>query len=124
MMFHFNLHHITLILIGYLSNISCSPLPFGLLLAHLSRRLKVSYCDRFLSGVRRPSSVVRKLFTFSSSSPKCMVRFQPNCVGIILRGKRSKVAKMVHVAPRGAQGEGPKGKNYVNFKHLLLQIGK
>ena len=30
-MFHFNLHHITLILIGYLSNISCSPLPFGLL---------------------------------------------------------------------------------------------
>ena len=31
MMFHFNLRHITLILNGYLSNISCSPLPFGLL---------------------------------------------------------------------------------------------
>ena len=30
-MFIFNLHHITLILNGYLSNISCSPLPFGLL---------------------------------------------------------------------------------------------
>ena len=33
----------------------------SVLLAHLSRRLKVSYCDRFLSGVRRPSYVVRKL---------------------------------------------------------------
>ena len=29
MMFNFNLHHITLILNGYLSNISCSHLPFG-----------------------------------------------------------------------------------------------
>ena len=36
MMFHFNLHHITLILIGYLSNISCSPLPFGLLSSQVS----------------------------------------------------------------------------------------
>ena len=36
-MFHFNLHHITLILIGYLSNISwCSPLPFGLLSSQVS----------------------------------------------------------------------------------------
>ena len=36
MMFHFNLHHITLILNGYLSNISCSPLPFGLLSSQVS----------------------------------------------------------------------------------------
>ena len=36
MMFHFNLHHITLILIGYLSNVSCSPLPFGLLSLQVS----------------------------------------------------------------------------------------
>ena len=36
MMFHFNLHHITLILIGYLSNISCSPFPFGLLSSQVS----------------------------------------------------------------------------------------
>ena len=36
MMFHFNLHHITLILIGYLSNISCSPLLFGLLSSQVS----------------------------------------------------------------------------------------
>ena len=36
MMFNFNLHHITLILIGYLSNISCSPLPFGLLSSQVS----------------------------------------------------------------------------------------
>ena len=35
MMFHVNLHHITLILIGYLSNISCS-LPFGLLSSQVS----------------------------------------------------------------------------------------
>ena len=35
-MFHFNLHHIALILIGYLSNISCSPLPFGLLSSQVS----------------------------------------------------------------------------------------
>ena len=85
-------------------------------------KAQVSYCDRFSSVVRRPSCVVRKRFTFSSS-PKCMVAFQPNFVGIILRGKRSKVVKMVHVALRGARGRAPKGKNYVNFKHLLLQIG-
>ena len=36
MMFHFNLHHITLILIGYLSNISSSPLPFGLISSQVS----------------------------------------------------------------------------------------
>ena len=36
-----------------------------------------------------------------------MIRFHPNVVGIILRGKRSKVAKIV--ALRGAQGEGPQG---------------
>ena len=36
MMFHLNLHHITLILNGYLSNISCSPLPFGLLSSQVS----------------------------------------------------------------------------------------
>ena len=35
MMFHFNLHHITLILNGYLST-SCSPLPFGLLSSQVS----------------------------------------------------------------------------------------
>ena len=57
-------------------------------------------------------------------SAKEMIRFHPNLVGIILRGKRSKVAKMVHVAPRGPRGRAPKCKNYVNFKHLLLQIGK
>ena len=47
------------------------------------------------------------LFWYFSS--KEMIRFHPNLVGIILKGKRSKVAKMVHVAPRGAQGEGPQG---------------
>ena len=36
MMFHLNLHHITLILNGFLSNISCSPLPFGLLFSQVS----------------------------------------------------------------------------------------
>ena len=47
------------------------------------------------------------LFWYFSS--KEIIRFHPNLVGIILRGKRSKVAKMVHVAPRGAQEEGPQG---------------
>ena len=46
-------------------------------------------------------------FLFWYFSSKEMIRFHPNLVGIILRGKRSKVAKMVHVAPRGAQGGGP-----------------
>ena len=64
----------------------------------LRRAIAIAFC---------PSCVVRKLFTFSSS-PKCMVRFQPNFVGTILRGKRSKVAKMVHVAPRGRAPK-PKG---------------
>ena len=36
MMFHFNLHHITLILNGYLSNISCSPLLLGVLSSQVS----------------------------------------------------------------------------------------
>lgn len=31
---------------------------------------------------------------------------------------------MIAVVPMGNQGEGPKGRNYVNFKHLLLQIQK
>ena len=44
--------------------------------------------------------------------------------GIILRGRGFKVVHMVHVAPMGAQGEGPKGQNHANFKHLLLQIQK
>ena len=60
--------------------------------------------------VFRPSSVVRKLFTFSSSSPEPVDRFQPNLVGIILWGYGPKVVHGEHVAPRGAQGEGPKGK--------------
>ena len=46
MMFHFNLHHITLILIGYLSNISCSPLPFGLLSSQVSgNRITFSHVE-------------------------------------------------------------------------------
>ena len=37
--------------------------------------------------------------------------------GIILRGRGFKVVHMVHVAPMGgAQGEGPKGQNFANFK--------
>ena len=46
-------------------------------LAHLSRRLKWAIAVRFRPScvVRRASSVVRKLFTFSSSSWKRMVGF-------------------------------------------------
>ena len=47
------------------------------------------------------------LFCYFSS--KEIIRFHPNLVGIILKGRRSKVAKMAHVALRGAQGEGPQG---------------
>ena len=36
--------------------------------------------------------------------------------GIILRGRGFKVVHMVHVAPMGGQGEGPKGQNFANFK--------
>ena len=36
-----------------------------------------------------------------------MVRFYPNLAGIILRGRGFKVVQMVHMAPMGAQGEGP-----------------
>ena len=47
------------------------------LLAHPSRRLEWAIAVRFRAScvVRRPSSVVRKLFTFSSSSWKLMVGF-------------------------------------------------
>ena len=44
----------------------------------------VSYWDHSPSGVRRPSSVrpsVRKLFTFSTSSPKPLQGFQRNLTG-------------------------------------------
>ena len=50
-----------------------------------------------------------------------MVEFSPNLAGIILRGWGFKGVHMVHVATMGAQGEGPKGQNFANFK-LLLQI--
>ena len=53
-----------------------------------------------------------------------MIGFQPNLAGIIFRGRGTKVAKMVGVAPRGALEEGTKCKKYVNFKHLLLKIQK
>ena len=56
MMFHFNLHRITLIFIGYLSNISCSPLPFGLLSSQVSGNwIKFSH-------VELPHIMVRKVF--------------------------------------------------------------
>ena len=35
---------------------------------------------------------------------KEMIRFHPHLVGIILKGRRSKVVKMVQVAPRGGGG--------------------
>ena len=48
--------------------------------------------------------------------------FQSNSVGIILRGERPKVIHVEHVAPRGAQGDGPpRGKQEIcvpNHKSL------
>ena len=44
--------------------------------------------------------------------------FQSNSVGIILRGERPKFIHVEHVAPRGAQGEGPQGEN----KKFVFQI--
>ena len=55
MMFHFNLHHITLILIGYLSNISCSPLLFVLL-----RSSQVSGNRITFSHVELPSCMLQE----------------------------------------------------------------
>ena len=60
------------------------------LLAHPSRRLDELLPSLFVrrpwSVVRLASCVVRKLFTFPSSSPELVGRFQPNLVGIILWG--------------------------------------
>jgi hypothetical protein len=42
-------------------------------LAHLSLRLKVSYCDRSSSGVRRPASVVRLQFALNKISSETTV---------------------------------------------------
>ena len=85
-------------------------------LAHLSWRLKVSYCRPFSSVVRFPSCIVCKLFTFSSSSWKLKVGFYWNLVGIILRGRGFKVVQMVPVAPMGALGEGPQGPKPCQFQ--------
>ena len=46
--------------------------------------------------------------------------------GIILRGRGFKVVHMVHVAPMGAQGEGPKGRatraKTLQISNFFLQI--
>ena len=60
---------------------------------------------------------------FFAPFAKCLVRFYPNLVGIILMGKEHTIVQMVPVTPIGAQGECPKGQKSVNFKHLL-QIQK
>ena len=47
-------------------------------------------------------------FLFWYFSSKEMIRFHPNLVGIILRGKRSKVAKKTGTcSPQGGPGGGP-----------------
>ena len=66
MMFHFNLHHITLILNGYLSNISCSPLPFGLL------SLQVNGNEITFSHVELPKS--KKCKELGPAKLPCYIR--------------------------------------------------
>ena len=61
-----------------------------LFLAHLSRRLKVSYCDHPLS-----SSSVHNLYT--TSPPKPLIGFWPNLTGMILGWSSFKVIQMVSV---------------------------
>ena len=45
-----------------------------------------------------------------------MIGFGPNLAGIILRGWGLTGSQMVHQAPLGAQGQGPKGPKVGNFQ--------
>ena len=45
-----------------------------------------------------------------------MVGFLLNLAGIILRGQGFRGVYMVHVAPMGAQGEGPQGPKLCKFQ--------
>ena len=91
-------------------------------LAHLSQRLKwaIVIAHR-LSSVVRPSVVVvvvRKLFTFSTSSPKPLDGFWWNLVGVKYSWSLTSVVVFRPDPPRGGSRAGPK---YVTGSPLLLE---
>ena len=69
----------------------------------------VTYSDHLLSVVRRAPFVVRKQFTFSTSSKEPLHGFQPNLAQSIPMGSRFKSENEKGVASVGAPGEGKKG---------------
>ena len=57
---------------------------------------------------------------FSLLSSKDMIRFHPNLVGIILKGRRAKYVKMVQVAPGG----GHLSVKLCKFQPSIFQISR
>ena len=72
-------------------------------------KARVSYCHSAPSVVRpSPSSSVRKLFTFSTSSPKPTDGFRWNLVGMKYSWSLTSVVVLRPDAPRGGSRAGPK----------------
>ena len=70
----------------------------GLFLAHLSHWLMVSYCDCWMSLVRRAACVVRhQQLLQTTSPPKLLAVFWPNLVGMILIWPSLSIVQMVSV---------------------------
>ena len=98
--------------------------------AHLSRRLEwaIVIAHRPSSvrlSVRRPASVVRKLFTFATSSPEPLDGFWWNLVGMKCSWSLTSVVVFRSDPHRGGSGAGQKLVTGVPFfKKLLLQTGR
>ena len=100
----------------------------GFLLAHLSTKCSVSFCDPSMSGVRRPSSVrpcvrpsVRQQFLKTTSPLKPLIGFWPNFTGMIPGWSPIKVAQTVPVGSISrSRGQKIDFQNAI-FKNLLVQ---
>ena len=98
-------------------------------------KAQVSYCHRSPSVVRpsvvvvvvvvRPSVVVRKLFTFSTSSPNPLDWFWWNLVGMKYSWSLTSVVVFsARSTPGRIQGGAKIGHGVPFFKKLLLQTGR
>ena len=56
-----------------------------------------NFSDRWMSGVRRPSCVVRQQLLQTTSPPKPLSQFQPNFTGMFLGWSFLKIAKRIEI---------------------------
>ena len=80
----------------------------GSVLSSPEPKARVSYCHSAPSVRHRPSSSVRKLFTFSTSSPKPLGGFWWNLVGMMYSWSLTSVVVFRSDPPRGRSRARPK----------------